>query len=206
MQVFDNEWASTKDPVTWECLPNSQSEVRVSCTSNVELRGIRDDGTSVLLHAGSVFRITAYFRGYRELLLRGSGDEFGYRVRQIPRQDGEPLNKDNPPAPPVPGNDNLLLQVRRIMRAEFDRNRAPYLDPEDFPQAGRYEIEDDDYLFEEEIGQQRLAEREREAQPASQPDPGPSSDLPTQEPSQPPAAPEARPTRPALPSTAHAAE
>jgi hypothetical protein len=59
----------------------------------------------------------------------------------------------------MPGQDNLLLAVRRILRAEADRNRPPVMDPEDLPWADRYVIDEDDERFEEELALEAKAAR-----------------------------------------------
>lgn len=151
MQDFDHDWNSSKQPVTFEP-EKGRTEITVSCAKPVELRGVREDGSSVLLHSGTSFRLVATFRSYPSVVLRSQANtEFGYRVRHDPRQDGEPLNHDNPPAPPLPGNDNMLLQVKRIIQDEMRRNRPPVLDPEDLPFSNRYMVDEDDERFEEEL-------------------------------------------------------
>lgn len=163
MQVFDDGWASSVGPVQFEPQQGGQTTVHVSCTDPVELRGVREDGSTVLLHAGTSFRLVASFRSYVGCLLRSRNEvEFGYKVAFDPRQQGEPLNDDNPPSPPMPGANNILAQVRRMMRQEFDRQRMPLLDPENLPFADRYSIDDDDEDFEEEIAASQANERREE--------------------------------------------
>jgi hypothetical protein len=159
VQVFDDAWASTDQPHEWPIEPFSQYRIEVNSLDPVDLRGLRD-GEWVLLHTGPRWGISPKFLGFESLRLSSStGIEYGFKCRQIFRQDGEPLNDDNPPAPPMPGQDNLLLAVRRILRAEAERNRPPVMDPEDLPWADRYVIDEDDERFEEELALEAKAAR-----------------------------------------------
>lgn len=180
MQDFNAEnWASSKEPVSFDPEPG-KTEVRVSCSKPVEIRGIKPDGSSVLLHSGTSFRLVATFRSFSSVVLRGSGKtEFGYSILHDARQDGEPIDHRDPPAPPMPGADNLLLQVKRIIQNEMRANRPPVLEPEDLPFANRYMVDDDDERFEEELF----------ASPAN---PDTATETPQESDTPPPDAPEAR--------------
>ena len=147
------EWASTKSKVEWEISDGHREyEITVTSQAPVQLRGIMlDSGDHHLLRSGADWRLRLRATGYDLLCLTSpSGKEFGYRVREITRQAGEPINHDDPPAAPMPAN-NLLSQIRNMMRDEFQRSQGRLLEPEQLPFANRYEVDDDDELFEEEI-------------------------------------------------------
>lgn len=138
--------------------------LKVSCTAAVQVRLVQGS-EEVPIKTGSEFTIRFKTREAEQLIIEGTKDvEYGYSLELRDLQDGDPINDQDPPAPPMPGNSNLLLQMRNIMRQEMRRSQQPVFDPEDLPGAGRYEIDDEDYYFEEEIGQQRRAERARKRQ------------------------------------------
>lgn len=158
MHRFDEDWDSSKTPVTIGILDGEEVEATWSSTGDVKLEGRRDERWILLNSGRGTHRVRGKYHGFSELRLRGSGQvEFGFRFRRIVRQDGEPLNSDNPPAPPLPGSDNFLLQVRRIMRQELKRKIGPYLEPEELPFGDRYVIDEDDERFEEELAAEAAA-------------------------------------------------
>lgn len=162
MLEFDGDWRSSVSLVERPVPASQEVEVRVSCAKVVSLYGRFEGGKWVMLHseAGS-WRVRAKFN-FDHLRLQGDGKhEFGYRFRDMDRTGAEPVDDSRPADPPLPGKDNILLQVRRIMRQEFERNRAPYLEPEELPYGDRYVIDEDDERFEEEIA----AEQRRETKP-----------------------------------------
>ena len=195
MLVFDaTEWQAGKGREKIALSEIHQIEISVSCTQDVQLFGVSEDKT-VPLKIGREFRIRCKTKGFLHLELKGKPQvEFGYRIRTIERQDGEPLNSDNPPDPPMPGQDNLLLQMRRIMNENMRRDRPPVLEPEGLgPFGTRYEVDEDDYRFEEDIAFE--AQQAREQSEVSDPPEPP-----------PPAAAEPPPEPPEPPSQAQAAE
>lgn len=113
--------------------------------------------------------------------------EFGFRYRALERQAADPLNDEDPPAPPLPGADNLVAQMHRIAKEHSRRHSPPYLDPEELPFANRYTIAEDDEQFEEEIfafqrkrKEEELADAQAEAQASLEPaaEPQPANDPP----------------------------
>lgn len=213
MQEFNHDWQSAKS-IEWEIKPKYRCDIRVSCTHDVRLEGQKIGLPGwILLHSASTFRIKPLFEGFEKLRLIGD-QEFGFWVRDMPVQDGEPLNDENPPSPPMPGDDNLLLQMKRMMRAEMMRNRSPVLEPENLPMSEQYAIDDDDYRFEEEIMEaaekarqdqinEAQAERNRLASQAARDD---TSERPSSEPDSQASAPEARPAGSSPKPVKHAAE
>lgn len=195
MPDFKNEWlvskATTKIPIS----SAHQLEISVSCAQDVQLFGVRGS-EKIPLKIGREWRFKTKVKGFDRFELKGkTATDYGYRVVSRPIQDGEPLNSDNPPAVPLDTGDNLLLQVKRLMRDEFNRNRSPVLEPEELPWATRYEVEEDDYDFEEEL----LASKQKSS-PNQNPDPDAEATQP------PPAAAEPPPQSEDATSPAHAAE
>lgn len=164
------EWNAAKGTRKIELSAVHFIEITVSCSKAVQLLGVRGD-KKVPFQSGNSFRFRGKVQGFDYLELKGTGQtEFGWRLRELPRQDGEPLNHDNPPAPPMPGNENMLLAMRRIFQQELRRNRSPVMEPEDLPD--RYSIDDDDWEFEEELAERLQAERQaREAEASNRPEP-----------------------------------
>lgn len=185
MLVFDAEWNSSKDEVRVDCSTRSRIDIDVSCTEVVELRGEKVDGSNVLLHSGRQYRVCAAVRGYTAILLRGDGrTEFGFRARVTERQDGEPLDHQKPASPPMPGADNMLLQIKRVFADAGKLRRRFTMEPEDMISGRRYALPDDaEPLFEEE-----LVERAEEAARAPVVDlPGDPGSDPAEAPKAPPA-------------------
>lgn len=173
MPDYKNEWLVSKATKKIPTSNAHQLEISVSCTQDVQLFGVRGS-EKVPLKIGREWRFKTRVKGFDRLELKGKpAVEYGYRVVSRPVQDGEPLNSDNPPAVPLDTGDNLLLQVKRLMRDEFNRNRSPVLEPEDLPWASRYEIDDDDFDFEEEIHSSQ-----QKSEPAQNPDPDPEATQP----------------------------
>lgn len=156
MLVFDaNEWRVGRGKVQVEASSRHQIEVCVSCTQDVQLLGLCEKAETPL-KVGREFRVRAQTKGFDALVLKGKPNcEFGYRVRMIERQDGERVDRSDPPAPPMPSNNNLLLQIKNLVNQEMRRNSTPVLEPEDLPWADRYSVEDDDYRFEEDLFQSK---------------------------------------------------
>lgn len=156
VQDFDaTEWSlgSETTVLPLELEVHHHVQVRVSCSKEVTLLGVCEE-KEIPLQSGQTFRFRGQLRNFQALALRGTGKTvYGYSFKEIPRQDGEALSDEKPASPPLPGNDNLLLSMRRLMQQEHRRNMPPVCDPEtDLPD--RYTIEDDDFRFEEEIAQE----------------------------------------------------
>lgn len=186
MQVFNENWKAAKGETRISLDARHHIQIQVSCTQDVQLLGLRGK-EEIPLKIGREFRIRAQTKGFDALVLKGA-TEYGYSVLDIPRQDGEPLNDDNPPAPPMPGANNLIAQMQRLMRDEFNRHRPPVLDPEDLPWQERYVIDDDDYDFEEEIfaSKQKSSPSPDNALEAHQTASPPAGDPPHSKPADPP--------------------
>ena len=187
------EWQLGKNKTAIAVENRHQIEIRVSCTQDVQVLGVRGS-EEIPIKIGRDFRFKAKTEGFEKLVLKGKpSTEYGYSVREISRQDAEALNDDNPPAPPMPGANNLIAQMRRIAAEEARANRTPVLEPEDLPFGDKYVIEEDDYDFEEEIFASRQKEEEDKRRDAADPPPA-----------DPPAAPEAHPPEdePTIPAQA----
>lgn len=196
MQAYKaHEWQAASKETRLELDTRHSIQVQVSCNQDVQLLGVREKA-EIPLKVGREFRVKMASEGFEAIILRGTDKiTYGYCLKEMPRQDGEPLNNLNPPSPPLPGDDNLLLQIRNIARQEMMRTRMPNLDPEDLPFFDRYEIpEDEDELFEEEIIQSQQKSRKSKL-------PDESSD----DPPDPPAAPEALTQKEETPSGAQPA-
>lgn len=154
MPVYDaNEWYTSNEPVHIDIDERHHIEISVSCTKEVQLLGLVNGERKIPLHIGKQFRIRSATKGFEALQLKGVGKTyFGYRVREMPRQDGEALNNENPPSPPMPGtDDNLVLKLQKMVRQQAREHRMPVMEPEGDGFEDRYGIEDDDEDFEEEI-------------------------------------------------------
>lgn len=204
MRVFNaDEWHVGMGVVSIETAPVQSLDLSVSCTEAVEVYGMREGAEhAVLLHVtkgSETFR--AKFKGFVSIDLYGPDKvEFGYRAITRVMQDGEPIDHENPPAPPAPNPKNMLAQIRQLMRDEFTRNRLHLLEPEELPFADRYLVDEDDYDFEEERGAKALAARKRKREENVTP---PSSEPPVEgEAENPPAPPNRTPPQPQLSSEA----
>lgn len=171
MLVFDaRDWNAAKGQTAILTGSRKEIELHVSCTKEVRLLGV-SEGKKIPLHSGTTFRVRAKAEGFDSLILVGTGQtEYGYSLRDIARQDGEPIDHENPPAAPMPGQDNLLLAMRRIMQEEMRRNRAPVMDPEDLPWSTRYEVDEDDFEFEEEMHSR--SQQQQQTEPGTTPPAG----------------------------------
>lgn len=146
----------------------SEIEVSVSCTSDVHLTAVSGK-KRVLLQTGQAYRFRGRLLGFQRLELKGApGVEFAYRIRPIDRQVGEPLDDRNPPSVPMPQADNLLLQMRKLFQEDLKARRPPVMEPEDLAFASRYEVDDDDLAFEEEIIANQRDERAKAVEQAKQ--------------------------------------
>lgn len=177
-------------------------QIRVSCIENVTLYGLFGK-TKVPLQNGPQYRCRAKVQNFEALRLEVKSDiEFGYTFDQLPRQDGEPIDHENPPALEMPGATNMVAQIQSMIRAEAKRNRLPVGEPEDLPGSGRYDIEEDDYEFEEELIERRKADlvSKQKTEPKT------GGTLEPGEPGDPPPAPEAPAQDPEQQQPKHAAE
>lgn len=152
MLVYNAEWKAGRGTRLLDLQLPGEAVIQVSSVKPVTLQALRD-GSWVPLHTGTTFKVSAKFESFEKARLVGTGQsEYGYRCHLMVRQNGEPLDDADPPAPPMPGEGaNMLLKIRAMMREEFKRNRTPILEPEDLPFANRYEVEWDDERFEEDL-------------------------------------------------------
>lgn len=167
MQAFDENWTAEEGKTEIDLGEKAQVQINVSCTQDVQVLGVRGQ-EKIPLKIGREYRFKVRTGSFEKLIIQGKPKTpYGLRIQYFEMQDGEPINDDNPPAPPMPGADNLLLQMRQIVQAEMKRNSSPVLDPEDLPFASRYEVDDEDYDFEEEIllASQQSAEADGETDP-----------------------------------------
>lgn len=183
MLVFDERWQRATSQITIAIPLRGLVQVQVSGEAQVQMQGLRGQ-EKVPLKVGQEWRVRLKADDFNAITLKSS-KPFGYSHQVIELQDGEPLNDEDPPAPPLPGADNLVAQFHRLVRDNARLGAGPYMDPEDLgPLASRYEIDEDDQRFEEEIVsdlQQKREERKRkkaeekaQAQPhsAAEPQPG----------------------------------
>lgn len=126
-------------------------QVRVSSTQAVTLYGVRGKAR-IPLQSGPQYRCRAKVEAFDALELEAEV-AFGYTFDILERQDGEPIDHENPPAIPMPSPKNLVQQFQQMMRDQARRKRLPIAEPEDLPGSARYAIEDEDFDFEEEIFQ-----------------------------------------------------
>ena len=170
MLVYDSgEWTVGKNKVTVDLGEIHQVEVKVSCLQDVQMLGLRQaKGKTIKLEkvplkVGREFTERMKLKGFHAIELVGKKNvNYGFRITEIPRQDGEPLNNDNPPEVPMPGADNLVAQFHNMMR-ENARQNSLLLEPEDLPFGEKYVVDDDDHEFEEDIFQ-RLQEESQKAE------------------------------------------
>jgi len=186
-----NDWVTVSSAISFSITEKHYIELWLVGTETVSVHGLHQDKKTppALLASGTSFRFKKALTGFREVKVT-SASPFSYQVSQAPLQNGDPLNDDDPPAPPLPGS-NLLAQMRALFANEFARNRPVMLDPDELPFADRYLVEDDDQDFEEEIHAKRVAaakakqeEAKRKAEPA-QPAPQQAGAGQAQPPSQP---------------------
>lgn len=189
MLVYDAEnWNAAKGKKKIEIEPCHHIEVRVSSTKDVQVLGVRSS-EEIPLKIGREFKLKAKARGFDAIILKGTGQtQYGFMIVHHARRDQDATSPDNPPAPPMPGANNLIAQMRQVAQQEMARNRMPVMDPEDLPFSNRYLVDDDDYDFEEELVEKaRLASQQQD-----EAEPGGETLEPETEP-QPLAAPEAPP-------------
>lgn len=180
MQAFkSSDWQAVEKTYELEVYPRHFVEAQVSCTQTVTLQGVlvleTDNGETeikVPLMSGNQFRFKETVSGFVRLIFQAEVP-FGLRLIDRPKQDGEPLTHENPPPPPLPGADNLVARIQRIMRDQANASRPPRLDPEDMPLARRYMVADDDEDFEEEM--LAKAQKARKDALSAPPDPSPAS-------------------------------
>lgn len=160
MLVYDAfEWRKGVGKTVVPSTNVHQVEILVSCSKEVQVFGMCK-GEAIPLKVGKEFRFKAKALGFESFVLSGTGQtEYGFRVKELARQDGEPLNADNPPAPPLPRSDNLVQKLHSIMRENARRQRLPVLEPDSDFFSMRYAIEEDDGEFEEEIIERLKAEK-----------------------------------------------
>lgn len=159
-----NEWVTVAKEISFDISENEYVELWVVGTEQVAVHALPGDqeGPPVLLQTGTQYRIRRRLEGFQAVRVT-SPSPFSYQVSQVSLQVGEPINDDDPPAPPLPGS-NLLAQMRQLFANEFARNRPVMLDPDELPFADRYLVEDDDLDFEEELAAKRAAARKKKAE------------------------------------------
>lgn len=173
MRVFDGSWSISDGHVRLELTPGECLEIEVSGGASVRLSGVRED-EEVLLHQAEEFKVRIAETGFQEAHLICS-DPFAYRCKAVRVQDGEPLNNENPPDPPLPGADNLVAQFHRLVKENARRDAAPYLDPEDLPFGNRYVVDEENEDFEEEVVFKFEARKKAETEEASEEEPDPAA-------------------------------
>lgn len=99
MLRFDQDWDSTDEPILFDVEEGQELCVEWSSAGVVYLEGLRDDRWILLrAHSGDC-RLRSRFRGFTTIQLRTDGEVFGYSVREVYRDQGEPLNDLDPPPP-----------------------------------------------------------------------------------------------------------
>jgi len=161
-----NEWATVSREISFPVSENHYIEIWLVGTETISLHGLHEDKKTApsLLASGTSYRFKKRLTGFREVKVT-SASPFSYQISEVALQVGEPINDDNPPAPPLPGS-NLLAQMRALFANEFARNRPVMLDPDELPFADRYLVDDDDQDFEEEIHAKRVAAAKAQAEAA----------------------------------------
>ncbi len=197
MQDYNETWLASSAPISISTDLAAYIEIRVSSAKDCQLFGLRDK-TKIPLKIGREFRIRCRTKNFDSLLLSGTGKtSFGYTINQAPLQNGEALNSDNPPSPPIPNSDNLVLQMRNLIDSNNRHSRMPVLDPEELPFSTRYEVDEPDdgseIMFEEDIfiSQQKAAAKAK-AERIAEADKTPPATLAPENPP-PPSVPEAPP-------------
>lgn len=169
MQVYKaSEWRVAEGSAKIFIHPVTNVDVEVSCFEKMRLSGVCD-GAIVPLKCGENFRYRAKLKGFTQLLLECEDPKFHFGYRDVSKQlhDGEPMNHDDPPAPPLPAN-NLLAQIREAVNKEAKLIRPPTLEPED-DLPNPYEVDDDDERFEEDIHAENLSAAAAADAPVVQP-------------------------------------
>lgn len=133
------------------------------------------------------FKSKVKFQGFTALRLTGAkGQTAGVNFGSAARRIADPVDQEKFVSPPLPQNNNLLLQIQRMMREEMKRATGPTMDPEDGGFENRHLIDEDDDRFEEELAAEAAAAKSA---------PDPQQDSGTQEASE-----EAAESEPASPS------
>lgn len=115
MLAFDSEdWHVVNGKTIIALIGKGFISLQVSCSKEVQLLGV-SGMKKVLLKIGKEFRLWAKFSQFEKLELVGQGTtDYGYRVSHRHMQDGEILNNENFLVSPMPGNRNMLLQIRDL--------------------------------------------------------------------------------------------
>lgn len=144
-----SEWTREKEFEWAPCTNRVQYHIEVNGETNVELAGkVSQDGEWVTLRSGAHMNFKPKFEGFSFLRLK-SPKAFSMRLRHIARQNGEPINHENPPAPPMPGANNLVAQFQRMLKDHAKARRGNMLEPDGLPSL--YEMDEDDGLWEEDM-------------------------------------------------------
>ena len=150
MRVYKaKQWRTAKTQVTIPIGKNTNVDIEVQGFEPIHLYGMIG-GQKMPLKSGGGFRFRGKLQGFSALRLETvEGISFGYSNNSRQLQEGEPLNDDNPPDPPMPRR-NLLAQIREQVQGPAPR-AAPRstMEPED-DLPNRYEVGEDYDLFEEE--------------------------------------------------------
>lgn len=145
------EWQRAVGKTTIDVEERHYIQIQVSCSQDVQVFGVSKEA-EIPLKIGREFKFKAKTAGLDQVIIKGKpATPYGLCIKHRAIQDGDPIDHENPPSPPIPGEGNMLLKIRSIMQQQARNNRQPVLEPEDLPFATRYEIEDDDDRFEEEI-------------------------------------------------------
>lgn len=151
MLAFDaNDWHVISEPKKFPLENIAEVQVFIQSEGVVALYGLQKK-KRILLKNGSWIREKIQLKGFDAIEIVTNGHETTYRISEIDRRSEDLNNGEKVVSAPMPEPNNLLVQMRRIMREEMKRGQLPVLDPEDLPFSTRYEIDDDDEMFEEEL-------------------------------------------------------
>lgn len=150
MREYDDTWVVAKGQVVVDLVGVDWIKIAWSCTKPVQVQGVRGE-EKIPLQTNPQGQLRAKAKGFRQVILKGTGETpFGYSLRVAEASKAKEVDHSDPPAIPLPQPSNLiqyLQQESRRMNQMFGRR----LEPEQLPGASRYEIEDDDWAFEEEL-------------------------------------------------------
>ena len=162
MRDYDlKKWSRATGETRLRAEPKQRVSIRAA--SSKPLRISRLDGDrKIPIRSGCEVELVCSTEDCEVFAIDGTGKTvYGYSFETVQLQEAEPINHDDPPAVPAPGNSNLILQMRQLFQEQMAATRLPVLEPEDSPFAGRYELDEaDDLLFEEEIAEQARQARD----------------------------------------------
>lgn len=163
MRGFESDlWQACKGEKEIVCRERERVQVKVSCTKPCCLFGLRE-GTWVPLEAGGSFKAKLSSEGWEKFKVTGPDKVtlFGLCVKVTPCVP-EPVDPQMAPVIEPRAPDNLVQALKLQMMGGRGFTRRP--DPDDMPSL--YEVQENDFLFEEE-----LVERARRASEPGDPNP-----------------------------------